>query len=157
MGGKTLLINTPSEITIARWPDRFLAWLVDFAIVSSALGVFFAISHFTSPPNHSHTYDSLAFFGYLAFFVYWIILEYKYSQSLGKKILNLRTTNLDGSTPNLKNVLVNNFGKAFLLPIDVILGLILTNKKRQRIFNKLSDTVVIKVDEKEQNTSYRFD
>jgi hypothetical protein len=32
-----------------------------------------------------------------------------------------------------------------LLPIDVILGLIFTNNKRQRIFNRISNTIVIKL------------
>ena len=32
-----------------------------------------------------------------------------------------------------------------MLPFDVILGWILTNEKRQRIFNKLGDTIVVKI------------
>ena len=46
---------------------------------------------------------------------------------------------------NLKGILISSFGKSFLLPIDVILGWILTNEKRQRVFNKLGDTVVVKI------------
>jgi hypothetical protein len=42
---------------------------------------------------------------------------------------------------------LESFGKAFLLPIDVILGWIFTNDKRQRIFNRASNTVVIKLKE----------
>jgi len=32
-----------------------------------------------------------------------------------------------------------------LLPIDVILGWIFTNNKRQRVFSRISDTIVIKL------------
>jgi hypothetical protein len=43
----------------------------------------------------------------------------------------------------------NENGKAFLLPIDVVLGWIFTNNKRQRIFNRISNTIVIKLRPKE--------
>ena len=46
---------------------------------------------------------------------------------------------------DLKSTAIESFGKAFLLPIDVILGLIFTNNKRQRIFNRISNTIVIKL------------
>jgi hypothetical protein len=42
---------------------------------------------------------------------------------------------------------LQSFGKAFLLPLDVILGWIFTNDKRQRIFNRASNTIVIKIKE----------
>ncbi len=83
----------------------------------------------------------------ILFFVYWVILEYKTGQTIGKKILNLKVIRVDGYKPDLKGILLSSFGKSFLLPIDVILGGILTNEKRQRIFNKLGDTVVVKLKE----------
>ena len=90
----------------------------------------------------------------ILFFAHWTILEYKTGQSIGKKILNLKIKNIDNSNPSLKNILISSFGKSFLLPIDVIIGLILTNEKRQRIFNRLGDTVIIKIKESEENTKY---
>jgi uncharacterized RDD family membrane protein YckC len=96
----------------------------------------------------------------LLFFVYWIILEYKGGQSIGKKILHLKVANIDGKPPQLLGVIISSFGKAFLLPIDMILGLIFTNQKRQRIFNKIGDTVVIKIKNTEsdsENIKYKKD
>ena len=55
---------------------------------------------------------------------------------------------------------MKHFGKSFLLPVDLILGWIFTNKKRQRIFNKLGDTIVIKLEKEEnkaENVSYKMD
>ncbi len=46
-----------------------------------------------------------------------------------------------------KTAVIESFGKAFLLPLDVILGWIFTNNKRQRIFNRASNTIVIKIKE----------
>ena len=88
----------------------------------------------------------------ICFLFYWIVLEYKTGQSIGKKILHLKVTNLDGKHPSLLGVTISSFGKAFLLPIDFILGLIFTNQKRQRIFNKIGDTIVLKIKDNENNS-----
>jgi hypothetical protein len=59
--------------------------------------------------------------------------------------MNLKTTSLNGTVAERKKVALAAFGKAFLLPFDVILGWIFTNDKRQRIFNRVSNTIVIKI------------
>ena len=51
--------------------------------------------------------------------------------------------------------MIGSFGKAFLLPLDVLLGWILTNESRQRIFNKLGDTIVIKA-QKDNETDVKY-
>jgi uncharacterized RDD family membrane protein YckC len=82
----------------------------------------------------------------LIFLAYWTYFESSSGQSIGKRILHLKTVSiLDGETIDIKEALIESFGKAFLLPIDVILGWIFTNNKRQRIFNRASNTVVIKL------------
>jgi len=88
------------------------------------------------------------------FFSYWIILEYKTGQTIGKKMFNLKITNSQGEKPSLIGVVISSFGKSFILPIDMILGLIITNEKRQRIFNKLGDTLIIKIKESDSDFKY---
>ncbi|MFL6379379.1 MAG: RDD family protein, partial [Nitrososphaeraceae archaeon] len=48
---------------------------------------------------------------------------------------------------DIKTAAIESFGKAFLLPLDVLLGWIFTNYKRQRIFNSISDSIVVKLRE----------
>ena len=145
----------PTELTIARWRDRFLAWLIDFTIVSVGIGIVYFIYESTLSTVHPsfHALNSIIFFSY------WIILESRTGQSIGKRVLNIKVTKLDGKPVDIKDTIISSFGKAFLLPIDLILGWLLTNKKRQRIFNRLSDTIVIKVDsqKEEANVSYKLD
>ena len=141
------------ELVIAKWSDRFIAWLIDFLIISSISTIIFAIIFgtynvewnekmiFSEGPNYIPAS--------LLFFIYWIVLEYKTGQSIGKKILSLKIVNIDGKSPSLFGVITSSFGKSFLLPIDLILGLIFTNQKRQRIFNKIGDTIIIKIKDKE--------
>lgn len=153
-----------NELLLAKWSDRFFAWLIDFIIISSISAIIVTSIFGTMDirwdentmisEGTSYIPVSLLFLGY------WIILEYKTGQSLGKKILHLKVTNLDGKSPSLLGVIISSFGKAFLLPIDFILGIIFTNQKRQRIFNKIGDTVVLKIKSNEntaENIRYKKD
>jgi hypothetical protein len=44
----------------------------------------------------------------------------------------------------MQQAAVQSIGKAFLLPLDLILGWFLYPSKQQRLFNNLSETVVLK-------------
>src|SRR5215469_6601572 len=159
--------NTESEtIVLASWIDRFIAWLIDFIIVSIGLGMLFAvisIPFWIAFPQMFESTDMIMLFrsevGYwpsyiissLVFMAYWTYFESTRGQSLGKMLLHLKTTDLTGKSIDLKTALIESFGKAFLLPFDVILGWIFTNNIRQRMFNTASGTIVIKVKEAEEN------
>ncbi len=138
-----------SKIILAKWTDRFLAWLIDFIIISIvSTSIIFA-----SFGTLDYEYEEEVLWAEstqyiptsILFFVYWTVLEYKTGQTIGKKILNLKVTNISGNNPSLKGIMIGSFGKSFLLPIDIVLGWILTNEKRQRVFNKLGDTLVVKI------------
>ena len=80
-----------------------------------------------------------------AFFGYWTYFEYISGQSIGKRLLKIKIVDLSGNRIDIKSAAIESSGKAFLLPIDVILGWIFTNNKRQRIFSRISNTIVIKL------------
>lgn len=152
--------NLSSKVIIAKWTDRFLAWLIDFIIISIfstslILATFGTVYHEST--DEMFWIDSIQYIpSSIIFFSYWTILEYKTGQTVGKKILNLRMTNIFGGSPSLKGVMISSFGKSFLFPIDVILGWILTNEKRQRIFNRLGDTLVIKIKSSEKESEIKY-
>jgi uncharacterized RDD family membrane protein YckC len=81
----------------------------------------------------------------LVFFGYWTYFEYTRGQSIGKMVMRIKTTDLYGNKPSLRSVMLGSFGKSFLLVIDIVLGWIFTNEKRQRIFNRAGNTIVIKM------------
>ncbi len=143
-----------SKIILAKWTDRFLAWLIDFIIISIfSTSIIFAIFGTIEYDEDIFWAESTQYIPTsILFFVYWTVLEYKTGQTIGKKILNLKVVDIHGNSPSLKGIIIGSFGKSFLLPIDVVLGWILTNEKRQRIFNKLGDTLVVKIKES-KNTS----
>ncbi len=139
------------EIILAKWSTRFWAWLVDFIIVSIAIEIIFAIAYaplaFNQGVQNNPGLGAARFaLESLLFFAYWTYFESTTGQSIGKKLLKIKTTDLAGNVPdNIRNIAIQSFGKAFLLPIDVFFGWIFTNEKRQRLFNRASDTIVVRV------------
>ena len=150
----------PSEIVLASWGERFIAWLIDFIIVNVVLWAIFAAVAFpfwiTGPDRWFERGDGPIGWGVtsLVFFVYWIYFETTTGQSLGKMAMKIKTTDLAGNKVDIKSAAIESFGKSFLLPIDLILGWIFTNEKRQRIFSKAANTIVVKVKTGEQNFRY---
>jgi uncharacterized RDD family membrane protein YckC len=142
----------PTEIVLAGWGERFLAWLIDFIIVNVALWAIFAAAAlpfwFSGMPdrwfNRADGPIGWAVTS-LVFFAYWIYFETTTGQSLGKRALHIKTTDLTGNKVDVRGAAIQSFGKAFLLPIDVILGWIFTNDKRQRIFSRAGNTIVVKI------------
>ena len=167
----------PPEIILARWSTRFWAWLVDVIIVNAGLGVLFGILSmpmwlygFTNPRMMSPIYGNDWWTGFwgplsfginsLVFFVYWTYMESRHNgQSIGKMLLHIRTADLQGKQPATKDIAISSFGKSFLLALDVLLGWIFTNEKRQRLLSTAANTIVIKVSDTgaSQNISYKKD
>ena len=150
--------NGSSKIILAKWKDRFLAWLVDFIIISMISTSIFFISFLYLDYNFENfiSDDGMYVPTSVMFLAYWIILEYKTGQTIGKKMFNLKIVNNLGGRPSLIGVIISSFGKSFILPIDIILGWIITNEKRQRIFNKLGNTLIIKIKDSEDNSDFKY-
>src|ERR671911_1114846 len=156
-GGGQGVERGPVEITLASWGDRFLAWLVDFILVSIGLVILFALISipfwFSYYGNMERVFRDTGPLPYiissLGFLAYWTYFESTTGQSIGKRLLKIKSTDMTGRKIDTKSAIIEGFGKAFLLPIDVILGWIFTNNKRQRIFNRISNTIVIKLKPKE--------
>ena len=150
--------NGSSKIILAKWKDRFLAWLVDFIIISMISTSIFFISFLYLDYNFENfiSNDGMYIPTSVMFLVYWIILEYKTGQTIGKKMFNLKIVNNLGERPSLIGVIISSFGKSFILPIDIILGVIITNEKRQRICNKLGNTIIIKIKDSEDNSDFKY-
>ena len=135
----------------ASWTHRFFAWLIDFIIVTIGIEVLFYATTFplwfeSNPVTWFHATGSIGFvIRSLIFLAYWTYFESTSGQSIGKRIMHLKTVGTLGETIGIREALIESFGKSFLLPVDVVLGWIFTNDKKQRIFNRASNTVVIRV------------
>ena len=150
--------HTSSKIILAKWKDRFFAWIVDFIIISaiSTLLIFTSFQLLGYELEDFIMNDGTYVPTSIIFFSYWTILEYKTGQTIGKKMFNLKITNIYGKKPNLREVIISSLGKSFILPIDVVLGWILTNEKRQRVSNKIGGTLVVKIKESDDSTNIKY-
>ena len=142
----------PIELNLAKWSDRFFAWLIDFIIVTIGIEIIFYIATFpiwfdTNPARwFSNGATSVGYITRsLIFLAYWTYFESTNGQSLGKKLLQIKTVGISGEALSIVDALIESFGKSFVLPLDVILGWIFTNDKRQRISNRASNTIVIRL------------
>ena len=115
-----------------------------FGAIAIPIWFFYYDDDMTAARTYQNVQPSHYVISSIAFFGYWTYLEYTSGQSIGKRLLKIKTVGLSGNRIDIKGAAIESFGKAFLLPIDVILGWTFTNNKRQRIFGRISDTIVIK-------------
>jgi len=141
-----------SVLKLALWWERFVAWLIDVVIIGAIASIISGIANLggmTTSVNLVQGWPTwLPFVNFglseVFQFFYWMVMEGAYGRSFGKMVMRLKVTRLDGSTLNMAQSAVQSVGKAFILWLDVLLGWILFSRKRQRIFNYLSGTIVVK-------------
>ncbi|MES0324553.1 MAG: RDD family protein [Candidatus Bathyarchaeia archaeon] len=129
-----------SELELASIGERFLAFIIDSVLVGFVVGVVFWPGNLISP--HVPFLD--LGFRNMALFLYWTYTEGTTGQSLGKKIMKIKVTDLQGEPIEMSRSLYQAIGKAFLLPLDAIVGLMMYQDKEQRLFNHLSETIVVR-------------
>jgi uncharacterized RDD family membrane protein YckC len=136
------------EVKLAYWGERFVAWLIDIIILSITVAllrlfVWAAWPAYVWAPVLPSWVPFVDFgMSNIVYFLYWTLSEGTYGQSIGKMIMRIKVTRLDGRPANLAQAAVESVGKAFLLPIDLIIGWLLYLSRRQRLFNHVSGTLV---------------
>jgi uncharacterized RDD family membrane protein YckC len=129
-----------SELALASSGERILAWIIDCIIVGFVVNAIAWPTLFM--PFHAPFLNISL--NSIALFLYWAYTEGSMGQSIGKKVLKIKVTDLNGEAIDMNTSMYQAFGKAFLIPLDVLVGLIMYQDKDQRLFNHLSGTIVIK-------------
>ncbi len=124
---------------------RFLAYFIDL-IIASAIAFFIdIIVGLIIVPNEAF-YEGIVFimlFNFIVFSVYCIILEGKSGQTLGKKLLSLKVVKENGEEINYSNAFIRRI--SLILPIlNLIDPLFIFRKNKQRLFDQLAHTIVIR-------------
>ncbi|MDD4138127.1 MAG: RDD family protein [Methanoregula sp.] len=140
---------------LAKWTTRFWAWLIDFCMVILFLnivrGIFAPVWDIPFYIDYRNWEPFEFGFQTLFFFLYWTIIEgfQGRGQSIGKMVMNLKVVNRDGTKIRYGAAAIESFGKAVLLPLDCLIGWLAMPGTKLRMFNRLSNTIVIKTDYKE--------
>jgi hypothetical protein len=125
-------------IVLSSWEDRFWAWLIDVLLMGILWnGILIILKVEALGINGAVLLAAILF-------IYWTALEGYRGQSLGKMLLNIVVTGPLGENIGFSDAAVESFGKAFLLPVDCLIGWFALREKRQRLFNRISNTIVIK-------------
>lgn len=139
-----------NALPLAGWTTRFWAWLIDVLLVGVLWGIIRGAAVAPEDIGFFHfgiygtnfNLDAQA----LLLFIYWTALEGYRGQSIGKMAMNLAVVGLKGESIGFRDSAIESFGKAFLLPIDCIVGWLAWRGSGQRLFNRISNTVVIRTD-----------
>ncbi|OLS19618.1 MAG: hypothetical protein HeimC3_44530 [Candidatus Heimdallarchaeota archaeon LC_3] len=152
------LTGTPqlpqNSYVIADWWTRFWAWLIDIIIINMIIESFrWTLIAFTS--NWGFITDSFFFsVGFsingLAMLIYFTYAEGNYGTTLGKQALGLVVIKENGEKSTFGESAISAVGKAFLLPIDIIVGYFMQDPPvgqriplNQRLFQRISKNVTV--------------
>jgi uncharacterized RDD family membrane protein YckC len=139
--------DAPRTLHIASWDDRVLAWLVDVVLVGATVASLGLATGYLSVLFDRIAYVPPTIGGNgLGLFVYWTALEGYHGQSAGKVVMDVAVTDERGDPINYGTAAIESFGKAFLLPLDVLIGALAYEGEGLRLFNKLSSTIVVETD-----------
>lgn len=147
--------NIDLEFELPEFHKRFLAWLIDIAII----GAYFVVAFiFIVPALFEHASgdaEANAYWGKNMFYIpaalYWIVLEILLNgQTVGKKALKIRVINMTGGRPSWGQLII----RWLLRPIDITftLGLgglltIVLTKYAQRLGDLAAGTILIATNE----------
>jgi len=144
--------KTKLPIVLANWGRRFIAWFVDYLIINVMLAYFGfeqietkLLPSLLLPRLPGLDLSIWSPLSILVFFSYWTLSEWYFGRSIGQLLLNLRLVDTEGRVVSLKAAAIQSIGKSLLLPFDCLVGWIYQpcRERRQRFFNKLSNTIVI--------------
>ena len=137
-GEESGMNESMNGLALASWEDRFWAWLIDIILVGIVWHRVMMVLRL-----EALGYDG-AFLHSFMLFVYWTALEGYRGQSLGKMLMNIAAAGAEGERIELMDAAVESFGKAFLLPIDCLVPWVVYKGSKQRLFNRISGTIVIR-------------
>ena len=140
-------LNTKSLTQSTRPSKRVSASLIDFILVQAILILVFQLSFL--PLN------LLVFV--IFFWAYLTLFEGFAGQSLGKLIFHIKIVQITGEKISYGQAAIRNFGKVFLLPVDLILGIRLKDKRYLRYFEKFTKTTVIELPRKQKDIEKTLD
>jgi uncharacterized RDD family membrane protein YckC/DNA-binding transcriptional ArsR family regulator len=134
-----------AKLPLASFKKRSYAFLIDFFLML-AITLLFTLPEFFPLFVGNLFILNLSAVPFITIGLLWVystLLEGFNGQSIGKSIIGLKVVRTDGKKLYYDHAAVRNFGKAFLLPFDLIIGLRLKNEKFIRYFDKFAGTTVI--------------
>jgi uncharacterized RDD family membrane protein YckC len=134
-----------SILPLASFRKRTLAFLIDLSMML-AIAILITLPNTFSMltvGNLPRLDPNIILFTLTLLWLYSTLLEGFRGQSLGKRMVGLKVVRVDDKSLSYDYAAVRNFGKAFLLPFDLAIGLRLKDERFIRYFDKFVGTTVV--------------
>lgn len=135
------------------WIKRLVAFIIDSIIVGVATFIitvavwipFVLVAAATGLPWSMFNPFSFPLYSGILSVLYFTLFEAYYGSTFGKRIMNLRTTKLDGQKPSLDSAFIRNISKIYwiLVLVDTLIGLAGSGDPRQKITDRVAGTIVV--------------
>lgn len=138
-------LENKSSRYVAKFSKRALAFVVDMGVTFTILVTVYLIAEVFVLFTGQFLFHQNFFLFLVLLWLYSTLLEGYGGQTLGKYLFMLKAVSITSKKLSYDAAAVRNFGKCFLLPIDLLIGLRLDDKRFIRFFDKYSGTTVITV------------
>jgi uncharacterized RDD family membrane protein YckC len=138
-------LESKSSRYVAKFSKRALAFVVDMGVTFTILVTVSLIAEVFVLFTGQFLFHQNFFLFLVLLWLYSTLLEGYGGQTVGKYLLMIKAVSITRRELGYDSAAVRNFGKCFVLPIDLLIGLRLDDKRFVRFFDKYSGTTVIRV------------
>ncbi len=138
-------LKSKSSSYVAKFSKRALAFVVDLGVTFTILVTVYLIAEVFVLFTGQFLFHQNFFLFLVLLWIYSTLLEGYGGQTVGKSLLMIKAVSITSRELSYDAAAVRNFGKCFVLPIDLLIGLRLDDKRFIRFFDKYSGTTVIRV------------
>lgn len=138
-------LENKSSRYVAKFSKRALAFVVDMGVTFTILVTVTLITEVFVLFTGQFLFHQNFFLFLVLLWIYSTLLEGYAGQTVGKYLFMIKAVSITSKKLSYDAAAVRNFGKCFLLPIDLLIGLRLDDKRFIRFFDKYSGTTVIKL------------
>jgi uncharacterized RDD family membrane protein YckC len=123
---------------------RLIAALVDavlLALVNSG------ISYTLQLTLGDNSFITGSILGWIISVGYYIVYQAKYTQTIGKKVMNIKVITYDGKTPSMSTFFIREILGKIASAVILLIGylMVLWDPKKQALHDKIADTYVVYV------------
>ncbi len=129
------------------WLRRLIAGIIDSIIISIAswiISVIVAIPALIVGGAGSFIIGGFSFLNGVLFFLYAALMETTTGATIGKQIMNLKVTTMEGNKPRFDRALIRNISKihGLLWFLDTIIGMATVGDTHQKYSDRFARTTV---------------
>lgn len=139
-----VLENKTSQ-SVAKISRRAFAFLFDLGVAFTITVAISLIGEVLVLFSGEFLYNQNAFLILGLLWLYSTLLEGHAGQTVGKSMFNIKTISVTSNKMSYDAAAVRNFGKIFLLPLDLLLGIRIHDERFIKFFDKYSRTTVIQL------------